>query len=132
MTSPFNGRDLATLDPVTHRLPALTEQTLPAVLGKGVAGGVAALDGNGKVLSGDGSTVPDAAALTALAARIDQTPYELETVGGVYPPRPNTPQHVHFLDPAVQPSFDGQLTGGGGMVPDWDVWWTGGSGVATA
>lgn len=74
MTNPFGGRDIATLDATTHRLPALTEGTLPAALGKGVANGLAALNGAGKVVDAAGNvaasigttagTAADAAATT--------------------------------------------------------------------
>lgn len=39
--------DLPLLDKNTHRLPADTEATLPAAIGKGVANGVAATNGQG-------------------------------------------------------------------------------------
>lgn len=124
------------VDPATGELTPGTARYYVKTSTVGVANGVAALNTSGKVVDSTGAAVLDVASLTtaqtALNARIDQTPYELETVSGVYPPRPATPQHVHFMDPAVQPSFDGSLAGGGGMVPDWDIWWTGGSGVATA
>lgn len=131
MTDPFGGRPVVTADPITLLLApgvdanyAKAAATATALSGKADAAAMTAETA--------ARAAADAAATTALNARIDQTPYELETVGGAYPPRPATPQHVHFTDPNVQPTFDGSLSGGGGMVPDWDVWWTGGNGVTTA
>jgi hypothetical protein len=133
MTSfdPYGGRNVVTSDPVSNLLA-------PPVDANYAKSGVTttALNNKADASALTAEIAARAAALTAaqtaLNARIDQTPYELESVAGAYPPRPNTPQHVHFMDPNVQPTFDGQLTGGGGMVPDWDVWWTGGNGVTTA
>lgn len=127
------------VDPVTGALPAFTEARYVRSNTKGVASGVAALNAQGKVVDTTGVPVTDAAALAAqvaqLQAQVDKSPYILDTTPvtgatGVYPARPATPRVVQFNNPAVQPSFDGQLTGGGGMVPDHDVWWTGGTGIA--
>lgn len=49
---------------------------------------------------------------------------------GAYPPHPVTTREVIFNNPLVQPTFDGQATGGGGMVPIVDIWYAGGNGVS--
>jgi hypothetical protein len=44
------------------------------------------------------------------------------TSGGVYPPRLATGRPLFFRDPTVQPTNDGSIDGGGGMVPGLDIW----------
>lgn len=71
----LDTRDLATLDQTTGRLPGVTEGTLPGVLGKNVANGLAALNGVGVPVDTSGNamarigttsgTAADAAAVTA-------------------------------------------------------------------
>lgn len=51
-----------------------------------------------------------------------QTPLFLNTVGGAYPARPATPRPIIFTDPAVRPPATGSIAGGGGMVPQLDMW----------
>lgn len=50
-------RDLATLDKTSHRLPTLTEATIPAAIGKGLPGGVAAVNSSGQVVDTAGNPV---------------------------------------------------------------------------
>lgn len=52
------------------------------------------------------------------ATELAATPWLLGTTAGVYPPRPATSRAVWFTDKAVQPTNNGLITGGGGMVPD--------------
>lgn len=59
-----------------------------------------------------------AAATAAADAQLVTSPWLLGTTGGIYPPRPATTRPVWFVDPNVQPGNDGQVTGGGGMVPE--------------
>lgn len=53
---------------------------------------------------------------------IASAPYMLIPINGVFPPRPNTTRHVFFVSATIQPTLDGVLTGGGGMVPGHDIW----------
>jgi hypothetical protein len=53
---------------------------------------------------------------------IGSAPYWLQPVNGVFPPRPNTTRHVLFVSASITPTLDGALTGGGGMVPNYDLW----------
>lgn len=127
-TDPFNGRKVVTSDATSNLLPDLVDANYLRGSRRGAVNGVAGLNASGKVVDAAGVAVATTADVTAANAH---APYELDTVAGVYPPRPATTQRVYFMDPLVQPTFDGQLTGGGGMVPDRDVWWTGGTGAST-
>lgn len=131
MTDPFNGRLVVTSDPITNLLAAAVDANY-AKSGTTTTALTNKADASALTAETSARTAADTANQTAVNARVDKSPYILDTVSGVYPPRPATTQHVTFNDPTVQPTFDGQLTGGGGMVPEWDEWFTGGSGVATA
>jgi hypothetical protein len=58
----------------------------------------------------------------AIAEGQAQTPLFLNTSGGVYPARPATPRPIIFTDPLVRPAATGSISGGGGMVPQLDLW----------
>jgi hypothetical protein len=58
----------------------------------------------------------------AIAEGAAFTPLFLNTSGGVYPPRPATPRPIIFTDPLVRPAANGSISGGGGMVPQLDLW----------
>lgn len=60
---------LASVDPVTFRLPAATEATYATAIGKGVANGVARLDSAGRVLDAAGNPVTTGAALAGTTVR---------------------------------------------------------------
>ena len=67
-------------------------------------------------------TTAVAAATITMTTALNGTPMFLFTSAGVYPPRPATGRPVIFRDPTVQPANDGDVLGGGGMVPGLDMW----------
>lgn len=125
---------------------ALPDGTLPPLIEgrfirsntRSAANGVAGLNSSGKVVDAAGTEVAELADLSTTQAALqtqinNDIRYHLANADGTWPPRPATTQVVMWMGNAASgvPSFDGQVTGGGGMVPDKDIWLGGGSGVST-
>lgn len=89
----------------------------------------AKVNGLGTTLSGFANATATTASLTALDVRIAvleaiiaNTFQIVVPVSGAFPARPATTRHLVFLSSAVTPTLDGSLAGGGGMVPNHDIW----------
>ncbi len=140
----LESRDLVTTDQTTGRLPAVTEATLPAVLGKSVANGIAALNGAGVPVTAAGvpmavigtttGTAADAGAvataLNNLAASVNAATAQAAksavyhfAVNGSYPGRPVTAagQPVIWASADVVPPAFGTVTSQTGPVDGLDL-----------
>lgn len=62
------------------------------------------------------------AAVAAINTALNDTPQFVYVSSGAYPARRATPRPQIFRDPTVIPTNDGSTSGGGGMVPNIDIW----------